>query len=539
MDSTVQDSLKKKQIIDEIDALNQLAYNIRSTHAEKSSNLATRNHQIAEKYHYSEGMAFSLHIIGLINLDKGACKEAVEKTKEALEIFSSLSDEEGMSSTLNTLGITLRNIGSYERALDCLMKSLKIQLNMNNTANIASLYCNIGNTCGNLERYSEGLQYHLKCLEIVEEMNDEEGIADAYSNLGICYMHLDQNRKSLESHQKALKIRKSMHDEKGMSFCLNNLGMVFERTGKHEKALECYHASLDIKLKFRMKLETARACNTIGNLHRMMSDFMTAEQYLEKGAKLSREVNSSTAISENHRYLSFLYSDREKYKYALKHHMEFHRLDKEIFNSQRIAGMEAQLDLMNSELHTTNRKLEQANVRLNRLSITDGLTGIYNRRRFEEFLTAEWNRCKRKGIPVSLIMIDIDFFKHYNDSYGHTMGDDCLKAIAQALSMKAHRPTDLTARYGGEEFAIVLSETEQAGAMSVSESAKASVEAMQIPHESSDASDVVTISLGLSTMIPGRDEGQAELIQRADRALYISKEMGRNRITVFEDHFKD
>jgi len=216
--------------------------------------------------------------------------------------------------------------------------------------------------------------------------------------------------------------------------------------------------------------------------------------------------------------------------------MAFHQLDKEIFDSNRIAGMEAQLDLMNSELYFTNRKLEDANIKLNELSITDSLTGIFNRRRFEEFLASEWCRCQRKSNPISLLMIDLDFFKLYNDTYGHTLGDDCLRAIAYILRKKTNRPTDIAARYGGEEFAIVLSETDVAGALKVAESVRASVETMNLPHESSDTSNVVTISIGLATIRPDKHMEQSLLVQRADKALYISKNEGRNRITKFEEN---
>ncbi|MBD3277648.1 MAG: diguanylate cyclase, partial [Candidatus Aegiribacteria sp.] len=232
--------------------------------------------------------------------------------------------------------------------------------------------------------------------------------------------------------------------------------------------------------------------------------------------------------------LSELHRRTGNYELALNHHREYHKLDREIFNARRIATMEEQLDLMHSELYTTNRKLEEANALLSKLSVTDELTGIYNRRKFEEFLSSEWKRCRRRSQPISLLMIDIDFFKDYNDEYGHTLGDDCLRAIAQGLDKEANRPTDLVARYGGEEFVIVLSETDGIGAMKVAKSARTDVEEMGIPHAASRAGDVVTVSVGVSTMIPSSDSDPEALIRRADKALYRSKKSGRNRLTSYE-----
>jgi diguanylate cyclase (GGDEF)-like protein len=531
---TVSEALKKKQIIDEIDSLNQEAYSIRNSDPEKSMVLASRAYASAEEQNYPKGIANSLHITGILILNSGELQTAVEKIRQALDIFTDLNDEEGMSSTLNTLGITLRNIGNLDRALDFLMRSLKIQENIGNKSNIAKLNINIGNIFDNKGEFSEGLQYYKRCLDLTRKLKDDRGLADVYSNIGVCHQHLKQYSKSIKNHTRALEIRKSLNDNLGIALTLNNMGIIYELNGKYNIALNYYLESLDVKIQHGMKLEIARSCNTIGNLYTVVKDYDMAAHYLDKGAKLSQEIGSMTELRDSHEYLASLYRVQGDYSKALSHHMEFHRIDKEIFDSRRISSMKIQLELMHSELFATNRKLEDANVLLSKLSITDSLTGIFNRRRFSEFLAAEWNRCMRSESPIALIMIDIDFFKLYNDTYGHTLGDDCLKMIAGSLAKEGHRPTDLVARYGGEEFAIILSETGSEGVMRVSETARADVEKLGIPHEASVAADVVTISLGVATMVPQKNQEPSVLIQRADKALYESKRNGRNRITQFE-----
>jgi two-component system chemotaxis family response regulator WspR len=179
-------------------------------------------------------------------------------------------------------------------------------------------------------------------------------------------------------------------------------------------------------------------------------------------------------------------------------------------------------------------ELESKNAELARFAAQDGLTGLANRRRLDEALDSECRRAAREKTPLSLVMTDVDFFKKYNDSYGHQLGDDCLRQVAAALAVAARRPGDLCARYGGEEFALVLPNTSVEGACLVAEAARSQVEALQIPHAASGVAAHVTLSLGVATMLPGEPLEPTALVQRADSALYAAKHGGRNRWQVFE-----
>lgn len=181
-------------------------------------------------------------------------------------------------------------------------------------------------------------------------------------------------------------------------------------------------------------------------------------------------------------------------------------------------------------LEKSQRELAEANLILQRLSSLDGLTGIPNRRRFDEALRSEWQRAIRHSTSISLIMLDIDYFKLYNDRYGHQGGDECLKCVARTLDESARRESDIVARYGGEEFAVILPETGAKGAVEVAEIMRGNIEQRNIPHESSKVSDHVTVSMGVATWVPERDSEPEELISMADQALYRAKENGRNQV---------
>jgi diguanylate cyclase (GGDEF)-like protein len=179
--------------------------------------------------------------------------------------------------------------------------------------------------------------------------------------------------------------------------------------------------------------------------------------------------------------------------------------------------------------HTARYALHEANGRLETLATLDGLTGIPNRRAFDLALQLEWKRHVRSQTPLSVALIDADLFKQYNDTLGHLAGDDCLKLIADVIQSGIRRPGDLAARYGGEEFAVILPNTDERAAVHLVEAIRLRVCALEIPHPTSNVSRCITISIGVATMIPGREDLWADFLHEADRALYRAKREGRNQ----------
>lgn len=175
--------------------------------------------------------------------------------------------------------------------------------------------------------------------------------------------------------------------------------------------------------------------------------------------------------------------------------------------------------------------LERANQALDRMAHFDGLTHIANRRKYDQALDSEWLRMKRAGKRMGLILADIDYFKQFNDMYGHQAGDDCLRSIAAALASVVHRPADLVARYGGEEFVVLLPDTDYEGCWRIAERMRAKIESLAIPHGGSKTHSVVTMSCGVAAVSPNDLNNVYEiLVGAADKALYLAKEGGRNRV---------
>lgn len=179
-------------------------------------------------------------------------------------------------------------------------------------------------------------------------------------------------------------------------------------------------------------------------------------------------------------------------------------------------------------------QLQEANKKLERLASLDELTQLANRRRFDQYLETEWCRQSEEQTPLSLILCDIDSFKSYNDTYGHPGGDECLRQVARAIGDAVDRPSDLVARYGGEEFAVILPNTKITEAVQVAEHIQVKIAALQLPHAGSQVSQYITVSLGVASMVPASESGAEILIAAADLALYQAKDMGRDRIQVYQ-----
>ncbi|SDP17160.1 diguanylate cyclase (GGDEF) domain-containing protein [Pseudomonas arsenicoxydans] len=207
--------------------------------------------------------------------------------------------------------------------------------------------------------------------------------------------------------------------------------------------------------------------------------------------------------------------------------------------SDEVLGLElGAVDFISKPINTT---IVRARVRthltlklqsdlLRSMALIDGLTGVANHRKFNEDILADWRQCFREQKPLSLILVDVDYFKRYNDRYGHQAGDDCLKSVAQTLSETVRRPYDLVARYGGEEFACVLPNTVLSGAVEIAERMQESVRTLGIEHSASDVDRVLTISLGVATLTPTGELGFEALIEAADKQLYEAKNAGRARV---------
>jgi diguanylate cyclase (GGDEF)-like protein len=205
----------------------------------------------------------------------------------------------------------------------------------------------------------------------------------------------------------------------------------------------------------------------------------------------------------------------------------------EVILAAKMSAM-TRIAAMRQRLLQVSLELEQANAELQKLADVDGLTGLANRRSIDSYLEHEVARCIREDRSIAAIMIDLDHFKAYNDHYGHLAGDNCLKTIAEMLRNEIKRPGDLVGRFGGEEFCAILPNTDRDGALFVAESLRSTVENLQISHEGSPDTKLVTLSLGVAVHLPRPAFPIDQLLGDADKALYHAKQSGRNRVEIYQ-----
>lgn len=208
--------------------------------------------------------------------------------------------------------------------------------------------------------------------------------------------------------------------------------------------------------------------------------------------------------------------------YALERHRQLAELQRE----------KRKLQELSVKLRESNQRLAIANQELGQLAVIDELTQLHNRRHFDEVLRTEWYRLARESAPLSLILCDIDYFKDYNDTYGHLAGDRCLQQVASALATAVQRPADFVARYGGEEFALILPNTDLKGATHIAHKVQAAIQQLSLDHPTSSVSDQVTLSIGVASMVPDSGVAIDQLLDAADRALYAAKRRGRNQMQI-------
>lgn len=292
------------------------------------------------------------------------------------------------------------------------------------------------------------------------------------------------------------------------------------------------------------------ACGQNGFADRFRSSILERRVYKKKKDKLQVETQTF-ANGEIHKSRRHLRSEGKAkglveaiYKVALPDDRSVWLKDQAVVESFEADGILLSIGCLTdvskemeaeAALKQTEAALQKANQQLQQLATLDGLTQIANRRRLDAWIDNQWRNLTRKKEPLSVIMGDIDYFKRYNDTYGHQAGDDCLKRIAETLAQAARRSSDLVARYGGEEFIVALPNTEMAGAEMVARDIQDQVARLKIAHADSPVSKYVTLSMGIATTIPTATTTPSELIKQADQALYDAKKKGRNRIVLLVD----
>lgn len=532
---------------------------------QKALKLGKCTYRLAERCGCQEGRALSLLMMVYANRALSNNIQCIKDLLVALQIFEDLRHLKGQMRALNLLGIVYFYFGKYEQALTYFSKGKAIARDINDLFIEASILNNIGEIHRQLEQYEEALVYYEEALVMSESLHNLNNIAGILLNIGHIYNSLNQNAKALVNYQESLKYSRRLGDKILIGEALSNIGQVYEKLRENQLALQYYLDSLSLLEKSGNKFYRIDALVSVGRLY-TQQDPEKGLTYLREALFFAEEIFAENECAKIHLSLSSYYEARQDFKRALDHYKRFSAIEKEVRQEKleeklnliatefgvdqmrketeifRLKNIELKqkneeiennarlLVIANQELKKLHDQLGKANQRLKHLSIIDEVTGIPNRRYFDDALRREWNRCLREGKFLSLILVDIDNFKLYNDNYGHLQGDKCLRKVAKALANELKRSSDFVGRFGGEEFGAILANTDYENAVKAAEQMRKRIQALKIVHEHSSNVPYITISLGAATVTPTHSTNFLELINAADQRLYQAKDQGRNQV---------
>jgi len=454
---------------------------------------------------------------------------------KALNIAESKGRIESVCTIATNIGVYYINAGQYEEAIKYLEKILEYDIEDKNVdlrhksnalINLAVSYIELG-------KYEE-LQSVLDKLDLViEQIEDEQHKkslevtvstteADAYIRAG----KTDEALKLLKfAENKFNEIEKPTFKNLDKDI-IGEYGDLYHSIGEYEKALEYYMEEKKL-IEERQLFHVEQISNyRIYLTYKAMGNYSEALKYLER----NDELNNNISEERNKKYSKYLIDQLEKNKKIEEiKNLKENKANLRITVAILILFI-AFIIIYTINVSRKNKEINRLNELFKDLSATDALTKLRNRRALDEYLVGNWALYKETQMPVTFIMLDIDYFKKYNDNYGHQEGDKALQQVATVIK-DCCRNTDFVARYGGEEFTIVMLQTDKHGAISLIERIQKKIYDLNIKHEYSKVSDRVTISFGVSTAYVGTKKDYNDYIKKADEALYISKEKGRNTYT--------
>ena len=468
----------------------------------------------------------------------GRLLESTEAKLEALSIAQAKGDEEKICKILTDLGAEHLAAKEYDEAADYLTKALEYKLNDKNEdaksktyalLNLSQLYIHTG-------EYDLAKETFEQLEEYIEKQDDDVFKEDCFTTMLVSKANLLTAMGDTSQALEVLKLAEERYNKRtdfrfyGMNVKFaEGYGDIYYKMGDYEKALS-YHKEAEKLAKEMDVSEVQEEHNEkIYKDYKALGDYDNAIAYLEKNNELKTEISRDKSKQYSQYLVSKFESDKKE--------EELLKLQEYRSNTGKILICLVVITLIISiftyTIYKKNKEINRLNKLFKNLSVTDALTSVQNRRALDEFLAGNWALYKDTQAPISFIMLDIDYFKKYNDNYGHIKGDKALELVAKSIKQSC-RKLDFVARYGGEEFTIVMLNTDKDEAISVVERINEDICNLNIKHEYSEVSDRVTISVGISTAYIGTTKDYEEYIKTADKALYKSKEKGRNTYTFLD-----
>ena len=487
------------------------------------------------------------NFLGTYYLEQGMFDQALKNYLNALKIRTFLSDQIGISKTTNNLGRVSEKIGDYQKALDYYEQSLASK-GAQDPSGKSNTLNNMAMVYRDKKEYEQALKVADQALAIAVEINYVQGVAYSRMSKGEALRLMGRYSEALENALQAISRYEQIGYRKGIALALYRTGLIYEDQGQEELARAYYQRVIPVALEIGQKnmlKDVYYRCARMAVNHQRPDE---ALMYYDKYKNIGEEVLSSEML---YRIMllqtNYEIENKEREIELLKRQGELKNIEARNRSSLLGAALAclfvfalftiylrrqiADKHKKEQELLIVTRRLEEANERLNQLAETDFLTKLANRRNFDQNFPQEYYKAQKAAGPLSVVMVDVDFFKQYNDIYGHPQGDICLKKVAAILQEVFSGEDILLARYGGDEFVIAMPLSREQSAV-LSEKARKFIEQIDNPHRGSQFGRV-TCSFGIASLETGDIDKPYDLLEKADKVLYKAKAEGRNRVNIY------
>lgn len=531
----------------EIDALNELAWELRMSQREKAHALCQRANELSSSIEYVSqpyvhGLADSLVNQAFMDTYEGKLDDAVSKCLQALALLQSSRSSTEIKGWF-TLGWTSFFLSDYPNALENGLKALSLAREFGDKLHEAWALDAIASFHGITGDFETAVPLHEDALKIFRDLQDILGELRTLNNMAVSLHKMKQYERALEAGEQSLQLAKQL--ELDMDICNNSctLADILISMDKLDEAEVCLRESVSSYMH-GSSVAHVYVLKSVGYLRLLRNDLWGAEAYVVQALELAEKLDQQAEQAICYEALSEICEKQGQHAKALENYKKFHELQDAIQGEQtakRLAVLKIThqvetarhaAEIYRLEALELQRKVDEQKIIQSVLEFqntVDPLTELHNRRYFDEILLKEYSRHSRSGTELSLLMMDVDQFKGFNDTYGHVRGDECLRQVAKVIRNSIARPPDVAARYGGEEFICLLPETSLEGALIIAEHIRQGVTMLAIPHHGSSVAKFVTVSIGIVTAICVNGGVATELVMKADEQLYIAKAHGRNR----------
>ncbi len=521
----------------QVDRLTEEAASLERSAPAKMMKIAEQAYQLATSAEYNRGIVESMILLGRAQLRLGNLSEANKLLSQVLE--RGPLDELLEARIYNALGTVHYYLKIFDKTFDYFQRGLALATSIRDLDLQARLLNNIGEVYREHQDFPTALKYLRESQEIRMRLPIWNSQAVVVANLSFAYLQQGDLEQAELHAQEAFHLAQEHNDRLIQGTCLRYRGTIARKRGQREQALGFLRASLEIYESTKERLHTVQVLLEFHHLHFTEGDSEASIRYLQEALSIAEEADSLSVRAEIYTELSKVYESLGDLKSALdylKKRVNAVETMEHDAREQRLRafGVQKAADeyLREKEAYRAlSQQLDEKTRELAMLSSRDGLTGVANRRYFDEFLAQAWATALRQKLRLSVLMIDVDYFKAYNDNYGHLSGDEVIKQVAWAIQRSVKRSNDLVARFGGDEFIVLLSDTDTPGALHVAERVRQEVANCCMLHGHSPA-DLVTLSIGVCSMLPSTDNSSGDLLAGGDAALYRAKQAGRDQIQV-------